>query len=128
MTRNNPLTPVPRVPSKPKRASTFQELLSMQRDQEAANEEEEFGSIDIDESEGDLGGYELVDFSPPVFIEDHEITFSESSGGESANLVIWILQYQKRFKLPDISIDVLIKRRTLSSITTSQPLSTQCVA
>jgi len=36
------LTPVPRVLSRPKRAAMFQEPLSMQRDQEAVNEEEEF--------------------------------------------------------------------------------------
>ena len=46
---------------------------------------------------------------PPVFIEDDQITLSESNREESANLVIWILQYQKRFKLPETSINVLIK-------------------
>ena len=112
MIRNNPLTFVLRIPSRPKRAATFQEPLSMQWDQEVVNKDEELGSINIHESEGDLEGYELVNFMPLVLIEDNQdnqITLSESNRGESTSLAIWILQYQKRFKLPEISINVLIK-------------------
>jgi hypothetical protein len=112
MMRNNPLMSVPRIPSRPKRATTFQEPLSMQQDQEVVNEDEELGSIDIHKSEGNLEGYELINFMPLVLIEDNQedqITLLESNRPELTNLAIWILQYQKRFKLPEISINVLIK-------------------
>ncbi|EXX63519.1 hypothetical protein GLOIN_2v1480840 [Rhizophagus irregularis DAOM 181602=DAOM 197198] len=89
------------------RQDRFQELDANQCD-ENSNDDESTKSIVS--SENDRDSDDEIQFTAPDFDDDTKFEYSDTTIDYADSwILIWIFKYQSRFRLSDVSIDVLIK-------------------